>query len=236
MDENIITDEVFTRGAFEYRAAVHYDPYPDMTESPREWDNLAHLCLSHRRYDLPFEDVTGIVDTDRDLRVTMRFLSSRCDAVVLPVWGYEHGQLALTAGTRSGQFADRWDSGLAGIAYMFRSVAKANMARPDDGDWDSAIERAIQDEVETYDKWARGEVTFYTAAKRPAGSDDEWDEFDSCHGFIGEEDYPLSEAKAACKSEADDDEATAKAKAEQAASDQEEIDDLMRTELGAFAV
>ncbi|MEV1294893.1 hypothetical protein [Pseudonocardia sp. NPDC049635] len=169
----------------------------DASPSPREQGGVGHLVLDVDRYDLPWEDHTGRL---RQLcerggwRLATRYLTVFCDAVVLPVWGYTYGELALRAGTRSGCFADPWDSEQAGLAYLLRNELAAACGGSYPGD-DHAHAR-LRGEVETYDLWSRGQVVGYIAERWepcPTGtscthtrcSGGDWTEIKSCWGVYG---------------------------------------------------
>lgn len=225
-----VTEQTITGTQYEYRARVVHDTDGD-TENPRSWDNVARLCLSHRRYDLPWEDDTTGERVreamDRGgLRLAARYLSAVHDAVVLPVWGYEHGGITFRAGTRIGAYADAWDSGLAGLAFITRDVARDELRAPSEGEMiDDVAAQQITAEVETYAAWSRGEVYGWTVERRPVDSDDAWGELDSVWGYIGETDYPMSEAVSTAETERGIDD-------QQAADDAEEINSLRLAELG----
>ena len=229
-DDLTIDEQTITGTRFEYRARVVADTSGD-AESPREWCNVARLCLSHRRYDLPWEDDTEGERVreamDRGgLRLAARYLSIVHDAVVLPVWGYEHGAITFSAGQRVGEYADVWDSGLAGLAYITRDVARAELRDPGEAETlDDVAEKAITGEVETYAAWSRGEAYGWTVERRPVDTDDEWEDLDSVWGYIGETEYPMSEAVSTAESyRTEDDQATA--------DDAAEIESLRLSELG----
>lgn len=242
-DDLTVAEQTITGTRYEYRARVVQDEHGDV-DSPREWSNVARLCLSHRRYDLPWEDdTTG--ERVREamerggLRLAARYLSVVHDAVVLPVWGYDHGALTFSAGTRAGAYADVWDSGLAGLAYMPRDVARDELMAPSTAETlDDVAARAITGEVETFAAWSRGDVYGWVVERRPLdeyGDADvfgDWDELDSCWGYVGETEYPLAEAldNADAYRTADDAQATADAQA--AADDAAEVESLRLAELG----
>jgi hypothetical protein len=237
-DDLTVDEQTITGERFEYRARVVVDTSGD-ADSPREWcSNVARLCLSHRRYDLPWEDDTAgeRVQEAMDrggLRLAARYLSVVHDAVVLPVWGYEHGAITFSAGQRTGAYRDVWDSGLAGLAYITRDVARAELRTPGEGETlDDVAEQAITGEVETYAAWSRGEVYGWIVERRPLdeyGDADElamWEDLDSVWGYVGETEYPMSEAVSTAESYRREDD-------QEAATDQAETDDAQRTELGS---
>jgi hypothetical protein len=168
-------------------------------ESPRGGDTVAHLVLDVARHQLPWEDHTGRL---RELcerggwRLAARYLTVFCDAVVVPVYGYAHGDLALRAGDPVGCFTDPWDAGQAGLAYLTRDELRTACGGTYPGD--EQAEALLGAEVATYDQWARGEVVGYIAEQWtpcPAGPGcahtpctGGWDEIDSCFGIYGIDD------------------------------------------------
>lgn len=249
--ESIVTSvRTDVSAVYEYRAVVVHDEEPG--DSPREWENVASLALAHGRYDLPWEDETP-GERVREAcerggwRLAARYVSAVHDAVVVPVWGYEHGQLTIHGGDRIGQYADEWDSGQCGLAWLTRDRAREELPVGEGEALDDVAERCIGQEIDTYDAWLRGEVYGWTAERRrldwaeddvDQGDDgDGWEHIDSCFGYVGwsETDHCLAEAKAACEAQrAEDDEAEA-ARLAEIAADEEEIADLMRCELGVTA-
>lgn len=222
-----VAERTITGRAAEYRARVVIDPDPSGVDSPRDDDvNVARLCLDVAHYALPWEDDTAGERVREAMerggyRLAARYLSTVHDAVVVPVWGYSHSGLTLTAGPRIGSFSDPWDSGLAGLAYLTRDQAREHLAAPGEGQaLDDVAEAAIRAEVTEYDAWARGDVYGYIVDSRSLGGGD-WSERESCWGFIGWGDYVFQEALAAAEScrEADD-------------ADAIEIDEMASAELG----
>lgn len=229
-DMTIDSQDVPAGRTYEYRARLELDPYGD-TDSPRDNDgNAAILVLSWSRYNLPNEDDTGRLDEAFErggLRLAARYLAVAHDAVVVPVWGYEHGQLALSAGKRVGAFSDPWDSGLAGLAYCRRSWARENLRAPSAGETlDDVIEQAIRAEVTYYDAWQQGDVFGWIAERRVITAEDEqdsdaWEQIESVWGYIGDDrEHTLGEAVEACERQRAEDD-----------GDASEIDDLRRAEL-----
>lgn len=232
-DMTIDSQNVPVGRVYEYRARLELDPYGNTdTDSPRDNDgNAALLVLSHRRYELPNEDDTGRLSEAFErggLRLAARYLTVFHDAVVVPVWGYEHGQLALSAGKRVGAFSDPWDSGLAGLAYCRRSWARENLRGPGANETlDDVIEQAIHAEVTQYDAWAQGDIFGWVAERRVitegAAPDESWEQIESVWGYIGDDrEYALGEAVETCERQRTEDD-----------GDEAEIDELRQAELGA---
>lgn len=156
----------------------------DDCASPREWDNLAHFVCWHRRANLGDETVREPL-TARDVIRRVRNAGDRVLAI-LPLYIYEHGGITM----RTGAFADRFDSGQVGWAYVTRkSAEKMGCTGPD---WKrDRLEEAIRAEVSSYDDWLTGQCYGYTVTGAQG------DVIDSCWGFVGDLDYVRSEARAA---------------------------------------
>lgn len=142
--------ETITTTAGTFRVHYHYDPD---AESPREWCNVGRMVLSHRRYDLPAEDddVVRALEHHSPTVVARWLRIFRGATVVLPVWGYDHGQLRLRAGDRTYPFDCRWDSGLAGLVFDTPETREETGCPPE------LIDEALREEVATYDRWGNGE-------------------------------------------------------------------------------
>ncbi|AEA28901.1 hypothetical protein Psed_6830 (plasmid) [Pseudonocardia dioxanivorans CB1190] len=172
----------------------------DAPQSPRDWGTVGHLVLDVARHALPWEDHTGQLPELCERGgwdLAARYLTVFHDAVVVPVWGYAHGDLVLHAGERIGCFADRWDSGQAGLAYLARDELATACGGSYPGD--EQARAYLRGDVETYDQWARGQVVGYIAEQWtpcPAGTACEhigcggghWVEIDACWGIYGIDD------------------------------------------------
>lgn len=139
-------------------------------------------------------------------------------AVILPLWLYDHSGITMSVGSGGGgnPFADRWDSGCVGFAAVTKQLALENLAErvldadgqpiketsPDgrtwhyksrpagENNWKALAIHCIQDEVEDYDRYLRGDVYWfqlYERADNPdsESEDDDWDQSESCGGFYG---------------------------------------------------
>lgn len=174
-----------------YRGHVISIWYDECPESPREWDNVAVLCLDHRRYTLPWEcdEVSkGDFDSGEEL---VKLLKSECSAaVIMPVWGYDHGNLAISTGSRTYPFNDVWDSGMLGFAYVTREtiLKELGLKRVSKRGLEWA-ERMIMGEIETYGAYLNGQIYGFSILN------DDGDVVDSCAGFYDVE-YLMTEARA----------------------------------------
>ncbi len=182
---------------FEHRGftvEIHHDPDAD---SPRDWCNTTTMVLSHKRYNLPNEADVNFDDFDSFTEVEAHLRAEHDVVALMPVWGYDHGQLALHAGGRVGQFADPWDSGCLGIVFVTRE-GQEMCGTPDD-----MLDSVMQEEVQTYSEWANGENYGYIVT---APDDENYDgeEIDSCWGYVASLDHCRSEAIAVADRYADE--------------------------------
>lgn len=193
-----ILDETTTdKGTFRVYLSQDDDPM-----HPREeYDQIATMVLSHRRYNLPREgELAGRIDEAFDRGghpLAARYLTATGQAVaVLPVWGYEHGQLTLKAGERDYPFSDSWDSGLAGLIYVTPEAAREAFGEAYTGEQLAAL---MISEVEEYDQYLTGDVWGYVVERlipecEHCGCEQRWEVEESCWGFYGYE-YAEKEAR-----------------------------------------
>lgn len=187
--------ETFHVGALTVR--IDHDDNPG---NPREdFDEASKLALSHKRYDLA--DEVGVPwDSFTSHQEVIDFLNERFPGgVIVPVWGYDHSGLALSAGDRIGQFADQWDSGQLGYAVIDAATLESEWTGTDEERRQKAVE-CIQAELQSYQAYLNGYV--YTYAVENARGD----VVDSCGGFYDIDDA-MQEAKASAESYVDSDEA-----------------------------
>jgi len=101
------------------------------------------------------------------------------DAVVLPVYKFEHGEIAL----QCEPFACRWDSGQVGwIIADEEAIKRVGMVFPEDKDKRREdVERALRSEVESYSHYVNGDVFGYIIFDKDGNN------IDSCWGFYGDD-------------------------------------------------
>lgn len=104
----------------------------------------------------------------------------------MPLWLYDHSGITMSCGARTGQYADRWDSGCVGWIVMTKQQVENNWGK--DVAWrDKAIE-VMKSDVDIYDKYLTGDVygfILYEAHSANDRDEPEWEETDSCWGFFG---------------------------------------------------
>jgi hypothetical protein len=169
-----------------FKLEIHQD---DDNESPREYDNLGTFITWDRGYNSP--------DTN-DYRTPDDFLEAWHDwpgGVLLPVFKFEHGGVAY----RTTDFGDKWDSGQVGFIFASaEDIAKNWGEKVTDSEWfaqhygagsssTDAVLGILVAEVEEYSMWANGESYGYILSEWKGNHDgeDEYEEIESCWGFLG---------------------------------------------------
>ncbi len=159
-------------------------------ESPRKWDNLCEIHACHNRYNLGDEGFNYNLHDEERFNEMKREAKKNKD-IVLPLYAYEHGNIALSLSNDSYPFNCRWDSGQVGYMVIRRKKALEDTI-PESKIFHTALKkrcmRIAKSEIETYNQYFRGDVYGYKI------EDENGDELDSCWGYYGIEDA-ITEAK-----------------------------------------
>lgn len=154
-------------------------------ESPREWDNLGVMVLSHKRYDVPneielsFEDFDGWDEVEKHLR------KEHDACIVLPVQMYDHSGVSIYVGDTH----DRWDGGQLGFIFATKErVREWHGVKRITKELLADVEQTLRGEVEMYSKYANGEMYRFTL------EDNRGEILDACGGYFDTDDI-LSELK-----------------------------------------
>lgn len=173
------------------------------TESPREYADNTMFITAHNRHSSPdkftgddtvehlattfdvwhwdnqFKEHTYETDVDKLLNEVYR------KAVIVPVYMFEHSNVAYRASTTGNPFHCRWDSGMVGFIYMKREdiLQEYGVKIVHEALRDRVIEH-LKIEAKEYSDWAEGNVYKYSVELNG-------DHVASCHGFIGDSDYAL---------------------------------------------
>ena len=143
MSDTLHTQVIKVNGE-RYRIELMHDCDPI---TPREWDNVAHFCFWHGRYNMAQElkQYTSAPEL-KELR------RAHPDAYIYPVYMYDHSNISLSLG----RFGCRFDSGLLGFAIVDKSRASDVF-----GITELTEERAreiVSDELQEYEQYINGEV------------------------------------------------------------------------------
>jgi len=176
-----------------YILTVEQDEDP---ESPREWDNLGIMICWHRNYELgdkhSYKDTDEMYgelyrqfigkepeqfdhETDEDFG---KRITEEVDKhiVILPLMLYDHSGITMST-SRGYPFNDRWDAGQVGWIYAPKSTL---------GRTDEQTEEILVSEVDTYDKYLRGDIMWFSLDTKmycPTCKHKFVEQIDSCGGF-----------------------------------------------------
>lgn len=152
--------------------------------SPMEWDNAGHIVCFHRNYNLG--DKNHGFSSPEDFIDYLKTKEGK-EAIVLPVYAYEHGNITI----KTGPFSCPWDSGQIGWIYCTKQEAKKEWGINLDGkdpnrgkgtrNYRKACEKYLKARINEYDQYLTGDVYGYII------EDSHGNELDSCWGFYGME-------------------------------------------------
>ena len=165
--------------------------YDTCEESPRDWGNLGVIYSNHRNYNPDNHSLSEIVEDEDYCNEDGDFDWAKFGETYyyLKVYAYIHSGIALST-SRSGQFADRWDSGLFGVIVMSKEDAKNTYTGCSPEEIEERALKNLEGEIETLNQYYSGEVYGITV------TDKEGDEVDCGGGYYGE-DCALEEARSA---------------------------------------
>jgi hypothetical protein len=169
MDDSLLHEEKEHRG---FTCKVYYDPEPT---SPNDWDMLGTIYSNSRRYDPCGHSIDEILVEDEEGNNHID-----PDYIYVNIYAYIHSGIALSC-SRSGQFADSWDSCLFGVMAVEKSKAAEEFGDPSIPENYEKIMKCLEGCVECWDNYYQGMVFGYVV------EDEEGFELDSCWGFYG---YP----------------------------------------------
>ena len=104
----------------------------------------------------------------------------------MPLWLYDHSGITMSCGARTGQYADRWDSGQVGWIITLKKKFMEENPLVTEENWRQKAFDIMEEEVKVYDQYLTGDVygfTLYSAD--PEDDEPDWSEEDSCWGFFG---------------------------------------------------
>lgn len=103
-------------------------------------------------------------------------------AEVVPIYGYEHGGLTISASDWINPYHDKHDSGFIGVIIITRDDALENLNCNEDN-WREVAHDSLVNEIKEYDMYLQGDVWLYNLYHQDAKGD--WDLVDTCCGFLG---------------------------------------------------
>lgn len=169
-----------------FKITVEQDEH---AESPRTaYDELGRMICFHKRYDLGdshdynSDDYSSWEELENDI------IKKEKPLVMLDIYLYDHSGITI----KTSPFGCSWDSGRIGVILVneedLKKFGVAQNEKESREEFHTRLQRYLENEVKTYDKYLRGEV-FYYSVESACGEIE-----DSCYGFYGYEEC-LSEAK-----------------------------------------
>lgn len=156
----------------------------DYSSSPREWSNLGYFITVDRNYSSPDKNEclerivkeTGETAEDQDdhIKLIKKEVDESLDEKVLeiyPVTKYEHSGINYSLGNRNG-----FDCSNNGFYIITDKTVKEVGTKKED------FEKAIEQELDIYNKYCNGEVYSFVLF------DEKGELIDSCGGFYDIED------------------------------------------------
>ena len=181
------------------------------SEDPRSWDNLSKMYCWHRNYSLGDQhsfnrirealvDIIGECVPGDKINEVMSVTGSKVltgqevdklliealkDYVCIKyLYLYDHSGISIS----TSDFKDPWDSGIVGIVYLTKETILKNIAYADEVSWYEVASKIIEEEVDTYDQWLKGEVYCFlleTVEECPHCNQEVRESIDSMGGFFG---------------------------------------------------
>lgn len=152
-------DRMGTVGAFWEDLAMKNVPQPEILEAFRS----GRISIPCEPGDEPANDneileavSDWILEGEQDsIKTAMELLKDRI--ACLPMWLYDHSGLSVACGERAYPYNDRFDSSPIGWIVALKSDVMKELQCPE-ADWESRAEGLMSSEVDTYDRWLRGDT------------------------------------------------------------------------------
>lgn len=188
-----------------FRLRIEYDTDPENPRTDIEgW--LGTMVCWHRRYTLgdkhKYSDpqdfarslLADFIDPDKVDRMGDKKVFDELQkyVVILPLFLYDHSGLSMN----TGGFSCPWDSGQVGYIYVTRQAIREQYeVKSVHKNLRNKVLDILKAEVAVYDEYLRGNVFGFVLEKKVTykSTEDEddtlvnYEEVDSCWGFIGEE-------------------------------------------------
>ena len=165
-----------------YELEIKQDSNPD---NPRSWDNVTTMICFHKRYNLGDKHDYKSDNFDEWIEVREQIESDYKVLMIKPLYMYDHSGITI----RTYPFDCQWDSGQIGWIFIEEKQWIQMMGEDMDRSEDR-LEKIIEGDIETYDKYITGEVYGYEVYEVETCNKgcEHKTLVDSCWGFYGEED------------------------------------------------
>jgi len=128
-------------------------------ESPRDWDNLGTMVCFHTRYTL---------GDKHDFKAPCEFMQwlRENKTVAINLFLYDHSGLTISYTNTRYPFNSRWDAMQIGYIYVtYETIRKEFKRKLITNKLIRKIQQILIREIETYDKYLRGDIYGYTIVK-----------------------------------------------------------------------
>lgn len=197
----------------EYTLTVDYD---ECAEDPRNWDNLCTMICWHNHYSLG--DKHNFVGPQSCMKVLYKKIIGKSwndnhesdnwddifnalnqsDLVFIKIIRlYDHSGITIST-SNSYPYNDRWDSSIVGFIYVTKEQILNEIANANEENWTAIADKIIENEIETYDQYVRGDVYWFGLTEKVIKQDkcphcgevireyEYEEEINSCSGFYGD--------------------------------------------------
>ena len=175
-----------------YRLKIEYD---DMPLNPRtDYDgNLCTIFSQRGNWDIGDSEFSYTRDEAPKKYEEFKNRQDKGEILMLPVYMYDHSGQTISLG----DFHDRYDSGVCGYAFVEKKRIFEKYPDATEENWKEKAYKAIQVEIDIYDKYIKGETYAWllekaeeTEHKRVSDgytwTTVEWEVEDSCGGYLGD--------------------------------------------------
>ena len=162
----------------ERKLVIYHDPDP---LNPRtDYEPYGTMACFHNRYVLGDKDHGLRTEEFSGWDEMKDFILTELKAIIcLPLYLMDHSGLSIS----TPGYGCPWDSGQIGFIYVTPAQAKEYGIEPTVEGLEN-LRNGLLGAVEEYDYYLRGECYGFKVMKRVHG--DEWEEEESCWGFLGE--------------------------------------------------
>lgn len=172
------------------RLTIEYD---QCSESPREWDNVCTIASKTGRWNIADKDEAYPFEEFKNKIEELRRAEDAGDMYMRFVYMYDHGGQTISLQP----FGDYWDSGVCGVIFVSKGTIFKELLNVTDDNWKERAYKIMENEIEIYNQYIKGEIYGYTLEKaeiidckeRTSGKEwsmIEWESEDSCCGFYGD--------------------------------------------------
>jgi hypothetical protein len=177
----------FVKGKFYPESVLGIYTDDDPMNPRKEYDNVGHMICFHRRYDLGDKHT---IDPEDFSEIGLRqYLEKKCKAeILLPLYLLDHSGLWISTGRYECDSAG-WDTSFVGYIYVTKKEITKEWGNTSEG-YEKARNYLVG-EVQNYNDYLSNNC--YGYVEYAPDENGEWQEGDSCWGFLGDYKYILQE-------------------------------------------